>query len=68
MQQYDEHKVTCCSNSDFYFIRYVTQLAISIIILLFAIIMICLQPSNHTTYFSMITLIIGVYIEPPKMK
>jgi len=64
----DTYKI-CCSNTSKEFIKYITTVTISIIILIFSIVMIILNPKeNNTIYFSLISHIIGVYIPTPSIK
>lgn len=56
----------CCSKSSKAFIKYVSTVLMSVIVLIFCIVMVALNPNNdNTIYFSLISSIISLYINPP---
>ena len=56
---------TCCSKTKSSFLKFVSQLFVSLIILIYSLTMVALG-RNDSVYYSLITLIIGVYIPTPK--
>ena len=62
-----EHWDTCCSRSSSRFVKYLVQVVVSIIILIFAIVNISLG-HNDPVYYSLLTLIVGVFIPSPTLK
>lgn len=56
----------CCSKSSSHFIKYMVQVIFSMCILSFAIVNISLG-RNDPIYWSMITLIIGVFVPSPTL-
>ena len=56
----------CCSNSSSHFIKYIVQVVISITILAFAITMIA-TGHDDAVYWSLITLIVGVFVPTPSL-
>ena len=61
---------TCCSHSNPETIKYATQVAIALIILLFSIIQLSFNNTGQdkTIYFSLISTIIGLFIPSPNIK
>ena len=58
----------CCSKSSKAFIKYVSTVMMSVIVLIFCIVMVALHPdSDNTIYFSLISSIISLYINPPTL-
>jgi hypothetical protein len=58
----------CCSKTNSTFLRYIVQVIISIIILVFSIIMIVIKDGNGCeVYFSIISAIMGIYSPSPSM-
>lgn len=58
----------CCSKSSKSFIKYLTTVSISIIVLIFCIVMIFKNPdANNSIYFSLISSIITLYIPAPTL-
>ena len=60
-----ERWTTCCSRTEASFVRYVAQILVSLIVLVFALIMIGLGHSDPY-YFSLVTLVIGLFLPEPK--
>lgn len=59
----------CGSGTPFYFIKYVILVGISVIILTFCIYQIIAHPSdNNSVYFSLISVIIGIFAPSPSSK
>ncbi len=59
----------CCSKSSKAFIKYVSTVMMSVIVLIFCIVMVALNPdSDNTIYFSLISSIISLYINPPTIE
>jgi len=56
----------CCSNSSAHFIKYIVQVVISITILAFAIAMIA-TGHDDAVYWSLVTLIVGVFVPTPSL-
>lgn len=69
-KEYDRNVIyTCCSKSSMLFIKFVAQCVISFIALIFSFAMLLYHPSsNDSLYFSIIMLIIGVFIPSPSHK
>jgi hypothetical protein len=66
--QNDEWQI-CCSHSSKQFIKYVTTVMISLIILFFSIIMISENPDgDNSIYFSLLSSIMSLYIHPPTLE
>jgi hypothetical protein len=64
----DEWQI-CCSHSSKQFIKYITTVIISIIILMFSIVMISENPDNdNSIYFSLLSSIMSLYIHPPTLE
>jgi len=63
----EEYKI-CCSNTSKEFIKYITVILISSIVLIFSMVMIIQNPTdNNTIYFSLISHIIGIFIPTPNI-
>ena len=62
----DENWAICCSNSSAHFIKYIVQVVISMTILAFAIAMIA-TGHDDAVYWSLITLIVGVFVPQPSL-
>lgn len=59
----------CCSKSSKAFIKYVSTVMMSVIVLIFCIVMVALNPDDdNTIYFSLISSIISLYINPPTIE
>lgn len=58
---------TCCSKSSSSFIRYVSQLSVTLIVLTLAVGMLA-SGSKDTLYPSLITLCLGIYVPVPTHK
>ena len=58
--------VVCCSNSSSHFIKYLVQVIVSMTILGFAIAMIA-SGRDDAVYWSLITLIVGVFVPSPTL-
>lgn len=57
----------CCSKTPFFMIKYSVLVTVSLLILIFCIIQIILNPADaNTIYFSLIAHILGVFIPSPK--
>jgi hypothetical protein len=63
---HDPEWVVCCSNSSSHFIKYLVQVIVSITILAFAIAMIA-TGHNDAVYWSLVTLIVGVFVPSPTL-
>ena len=64
----DKQYTICCSHSSVGFIKYSSAFIISIGILTFSFIMICMHPTNdNTIYFSLISAIMTLFINPPNI-
>lgn len=64
--EHDEEWAVCCSKSSSHFIKYMVQVIVCICILIFAIVNISLGKTD-SVYWSMITLIIGVFVPSPSL-
>ena len=63
---HDDDQIGCCSRSKFFVIKYMVLVFISAIILTFCIFQIVKSPdSNNTVYFSLISMIIGIFSPSP---
>jgi hypothetical protein len=59
---------TCCSHSSVNFIKYITTVSMSVIVLIFCIVMIYSNPQNdNSIYFSLLSSIISIYIPNPTL-
>ena len=59
---------TCCSHSSINFIKYITTVSMSVIVLIFCIVMIYTNPDNdNSIYFSLLSSIISIYIPNPTL-
>lgn len=56
---------TCCSKTKSSFLKFVSQLFVSLVVLVYSLTMVAIG-KNDSVYYSLITLIIGVYIPTPK--
>ena len=64
----DEQWSGCCSKTNSHFLKYIVQVIISIIILLFSIVMIVIKDGiGCEVYFSIISAILGIYSPSPSM-
>ena len=60
---------TCCSHSSKDFIKYITTVSMSVIVLIFCIVMIYSNPENdNSIYFALLSSIISIYIPNPKLE
>lgn len=58
----------CCSHSSKAFIKYLSILIISIIVLIFSIVMVILNSEkDNSIYFALISSIVSIYIPPPQI-
>ena len=65
----DKQYTICCSHSSVGFIKYSSAFIISLGILTFSFIMIGLHPSSdNTIYFSLISAIMTLFINPPNIQ
>lgn len=56
----------CCSNTPWYVVKYFVLVSISVVILTFCIYNIIAHPAdNNTVYFSLISMIIGIFSPSP---
>jgi hypothetical protein len=68
MEEPNEQWSGCCSKTDSHFLKYLVQVIISLIILIFSIIMIVIKNSvNCEVYFSIISAILGIFSPSPSM-
>jgi hypothetical protein len=58
---------TCCSKTEPEFIKYISQLVVSLVVLILAVVKLC-QGSQDALYPSLLTLILGVYVPTPTHK
>ena len=59
----------CCSKSSKSFIKYITTVCMSVIVMVFCIVMIYSNPENdNSIYFSLISSIISLYIPAPTLE
>lgn len=64
----DEKWEGCCSQSDSHFVKYLVQVIISAVILVFSITMIIIKKSDGCeVYFSIISAIMGIFSPSPTM-
>jgi len=64
----DEQWSGCCSKTNSHFLKYIVQVIISVIILLFSIVMIVIKDGvGCEVYFSIISAIMGIYSPSPSM-
>ena len=66
IKEENEEWAICCSRSSAHFIKYMVQVIVCLCILIFAIINISLGRTD-SVYWSMITLIIGVFVPSPSL-
>tara|TARA_R110001606_G_scaffold93328_1_gene207230 strand:+ start:356 stop:613 length:258 start_codon:yes stop_codon:yes gene_type:complete len=60
---------TCCSHSSKDFIKYITTVSMSVIVLIFCIVMIYSNPENdNSIYFALLSSIISIYIPNPTLE
>ena len=62
----DQNWAICCSKSSAQFIKYMVQVVVSLTILVFAIAMVS-TGHDDSVYWSLITLIIGVFVPSPSL-
>lgn len=68
MEEPNEQWSGCCSKTDSHFLKYLVQVIISLIILIFSIIMIVIKNGvNCEVYFSIISAILGIFSPSPSM-
>lgn len=68
MEEPNEQWSGCCSKTDSHFLKYLVQVIISLIILIFSIIMIVIRNGgNCEVYFSIISAILGIFSPSPSM-
>ena len=63
----NEKWTTCCSRTEASFIRYIAQLCVALIVLVFAITMVAMGQTDPY-YYGIITLVIGLFLPEPKHK
>jgi hypothetical protein len=64
----DEQWSGCCSKTNSTFLKYIVQVIISVIILLFSIVMIVIKDGiGCEVYFSIISAIMGIYSPSPSL-
>jgi len=66
--KYAEQWQICCSKSDPEGLKYIVQLGVGIIVLVFSMIQICVADHDQdvSIYFSLISMIVGVFLPSPK--
>ena len=62
----NENWAICCSNSSAHFIKYMVQVVVSLTILTFAIVMIA-TGHDDPVWWSLLTLVIGIFIPSPSL-
>ena len=69
MENVDEQWHICCSNSSSNFIRYFVTFSICFAVMVFSMIQIVNnKDEDNTIYFSIISSILGMYMESPKLE
>ena len=69
MENGDEQWKVCCSNSSSHFIRYFVTFSICFAVMVFSMIQIVNNKGeDNTIYFSIISSILGMYMESPKLE
>ena len=64
----DKEWHTCCSNSSREFVKYIVTVSISLIVLIFCLFMITINPDNdNSIYFSLMSSIITLYVPSPQI-
>jgi len=64
----NEEWTGCCSKTNSTFLKYITMVAICVIILMFSIVMIVIRDGNNCeVYFSLISAIMGIFAPSPSM-
>ena len=59
---------TCCSHSSREFVKYIITVSISMIVLIFCLFMIAVNPTDdNSIYFSLISGIISIYVPSPQI-
>ncbi len=66
--KYAEQWQLCCSKSDPEALKYIVQLGVGVVVLLFSMIQICTADGDAdvSIYFSLISMIVGVFLPSPK--
>ena len=68
MEEPNEQWSGCCSKTDSHFLKYLVQVIISLIILIFSIVMIVIKNGeNCEVYFSIVSAILGIFSPSPSM-
>jgi hypothetical protein len=68
MEDPNEQWSGCCSKTDSHFLKYLVQVIISLIILIFCIIMIVIKDGvTCEVYFSIVSAILGIFSPSPSM-
>jgi hypothetical protein len=69
METPNEEWEGCCSKSDSHFVKYMSQLGISLVVLVMCFTMIILNNGKSCeVYFSLISGIVGLYSPQPQIK
>jgi hypothetical protein len=69
MEPVNEEWEGCCSKSDSHFVKYVSQLCISLMVLIMCFTMIVINNGKTCeVYFSLISGIVGLYSPQPQIK
>lgn len=69
METPNEEWEGCCSKSDSHFVKYISQLCISLMVLVMCFTMIVLNNGKSCeVYFSLISGIVGLYSPQPQIK
>ena len=69
MENVDEQWKVCCSNSSSNFIRYFVTFSICFAVMIFSMIQIINnRDDDNSIYFSMISSILGMYMDSPKLE
>lgn len=64
----DKEWDTCCSHSSKEFIKYMVTVSISLIVLIFCLFMITINPDeDNSIYFSLMSSIITLYVPSPQI-
>ncbi len=59
---------TCCSHSSREFVKYIITVSISMIVLIFCLFMIAVNPNDdNSIYFSLLSSIITLYVPSPQI-
>lgn len=68
IEQFKQEKWFCCSRTSPNFVKYIVQVSFSCVVMGFSITMLATNQENREIYLNLLMLIIGIFIQNPKIE